>query len=613
MRREFALRAALAALCLALWFPLAAASQHPDIAVSPGTEISRDSPGDPHVETFLALNPRNPQNLLATSIAIENGKNASVVYASFDGGKTWKRARSATEDNKIFKGGDPIVYFDPQGTAFFGAIQGTPVGFLLSRSTDGGLTWGPPVTIPGGTYDREYLAFDHTGGKFNGRMYAGGAISVTEANGKRHNAIDVVFSTDGGRTFSPGHVIIGNEGGEDIFGITEPLVAPDGTLVVPFSALHVPASSSSSRFCGNLWASTSTDGGVTFLPASEGPAFCWANGYKALKSLVATQAAMDLTDGPYRGRIYLAFTSYDGKKYDVEVTHSSDLGKTWSSPVAVNDNTNTDSPANPAIAVNKDGLVGVVWNDRRNDPKNSCFRLYFSVSADGGDTFLPNVPASDAPTCPVAAANWPVDAFSFLDLPLDLSKEKRLPAIAMSGAPERWPNGGDTQGLVAGPDGVFHSAWINGDGASGTMELWYKEFSVDKNALPRSAASHSREDLSRQLTLDISQPQIDFTAHTLSVRVQLVNPLPVTVTGPFTVVLNDVQSSLKDLRVVNAGNGLPGKGAFWNFRVSGGETLQPKQKSEVEEFRWQFSGGAPDPPGEPLRAHFLILGQAKTH
>ncbi len=134
---------------------MAAFSQVPGITVSPGTEISSGDPADPHFETFLAINPRNPKNLLATSLVIGDGRLGSVVYASFDGGKTWKRARTTSPDNPIFQGGDPIVYFDPQGTAFFGSIQPAPVGFVLGRSADGGLTWGPPVTLPGGPHDRE--------------------------------------------------------------------------------------------------------------------------------------------------------------------------------------------------------------------------------------------------------------------------------------------------------------------------------------------------------------------------------------------------------------------------------------------------------------------------
>ncbi len=604
----------LAISSLAVLLPLAAFSQVPGITVSPGTEISSDRPADPHAETFLAINPRNPNNLIATSIAIENGHAGSAVYASFDGGKTWKHARTTTPDNTIFKGGDPIAYFDPQGTAFFGALQGTPIGFLLSRSTDGGLTWGLPVTIPGGTHDREYLAFDDTGGEFSARMYAGATVSAFETDDNRFNAIHVVYSTDGGRSFSEGHVMVRSQGGEAPFAIGEMLVAPDGTLIVPFSALAVPASGASSspgsRLCGHLWVTLSRDGANTFSPATQGPAFCWPSGYDNLKTMVAApQAAIDLSQGPHRGRIFLAYTDFEGKKDDVKVVHSDDLGKTWTAPVTVNDNTGTDSPANPAIAVNEDGIVGVAWNDRRDDPKNSCFRLYFAVSGDGGDTFLPNVRASSEPTCPLAAGNWGVYAASYFDI---TGKSKPLPAIfMMNGVPGRWPNGGDTQGLLAGPDGVFHSAWINGDGATGVTELWHKEFRVDPAALPHSALSVSREDLSGKLTLKISDARVDFATNTVAVRVRLENPLLAPVAGPFTVVLNDLQTSLKGMSVVNADNHLSGKGAFWNFQVPPGNVLQPKQQSAWREFEWKFTGGRPSPPGRALYAHFLILGRKK--
>jgi hypothetical protein len=576
------------------------------ISVSPGTHISADNPKAPYAETFMAINPRNPNNLIAGSFVVEKGDVYSVVYASMDGSKTWKRSRTTTSDNAIFKGGDPVVYFDASGTPFFGALQGTPVGYLLSRSNDGGLTWEPPVTIPGGTYDREYAAFDNSGGRFNGRMYTGGTIDVTEASGKRHNALDILSSADGGRTFSPGRVLTGDWNGEDIFVMSDLLVTPDGKLVAPYSTFGPPPHGGPDAiYSGHLMTKVSEDGGITFSPAQTGPTHSSGAGFRAIKNSGAPRAAIDLSNGPYRGRIYFAWTDLEGKKYVAKVAYSADLGKTWSSPVVVNDNTNDGEPANPAIAVNKDGVVGVVFNDRRDDPKNSCYRLYFAASVDGGETFLPNVKASEGATCPLDPGNWAVAAFSFLDLPLDLSKEKRRPAISFTGVPERWPNGGDTQGFVAGPDGVFHSAWINGE--SGVMQLWSKDFTVNTRTLLKAAPS--REDLSRQLTLDVSDPILDFDAHTVSVKVRIENPLAVSVEGPFSVALDDVISVLKDFHVVNADNGLGAKGAVWNF--TGTTSLQSKQKTEEKIFKWTFTGGPPEEPDEPLRAHFLILGRTQ--
>jgi hypothetical protein len=594
---------------LTVLLSIAAYSQVPGIAVSAGTQISADNPKSPHAESFLAINPKKSTNWIATSIVVESGHSHTSVYATLDGGRTWQRGKMRSGDDKMFKGLDPVVYFDPTGTALYGTLQGTPIGFLLSRSSDGGLNWEDPVTVPGGTYDREYLAFDSSEGKFKGRMYLGGTIDLAEANGKRHNAIAIVFSQDGGRTFSPGRVFASLEKDEEMFVMADLLVTSDGKLVIPFSTYKIDRSKAKdSPIEGSLWTLVSEDGGLTFLPATRGPSRSRGAGFRSVQSDAAPRAAIDASTGRYHDRIYLAWADFDGKKYVVKSSYSNDLGKRWSTPAVVNDNLNESEPANPTVAVNVDGVVTIIFNDRRDDPKNSCYRLYAAVSLDGGETFLPNLKASEKATCPQAPANWQIDAFSFLDLPLDLASEQRRPAISMSGVPTRWPNGGDTQGLVAGSDGVFHAAWINGE--TGVMQLWSKDLGVDRKSALQSAFANPRKDLSRDLVLDVSAPSVDFGEHALTLRVRLENPLPVAVQGPFTVVLEDVESFLKDLKVVNAVNSMPAKGAAWNF--GNRKELEPKQKSDEKEFRWEFSGG---PPAEPLydlfRAHFRILGAAQ--
>src|SRR5262249_59405498 len=79
-------------------------------------------------------------------------------------------------------------------------------------------------------------------------------------------------------------------------------------------------------------------------------------------------------------------------------SHSDD-GKAWTQPVVVDDAIDR-RPAHgpdsfvPALAVNRDGVVGVTWYDRREDPANRRFRLRFSASFDGGDSFSPSISVS---------------------------------------------------------------------------------------------------------------------------------------------------------------------------------------------------------------------------
>jgi hypothetical protein len=93
----------------------------------------------------------------------------------------------------------------------------------------------------------------------------------------------------------------------------------------------------------------------------------------------------------------------------------------------------------PAVAVNRDGVVGVSWYDRRDNADNLGYWPRFSASLDGGAMFLSSVRVSTAP-----------------NLVMD-PKETRL-------------NGGDTAGLAADAAGVFHPVWI--DNRTGTHQVW---------------------------------------------------------------------------------------------------------------------------------------------
>ncbi len=613
-------REATAPVLFALIFGLLSCSagfpQTSGIKVSAGSHISMDKAKNPHVEPFLAVNPKDPKHWLATAIVNENLGTSCYPYVSRDGGRTWIRGQMKNKSGeRIFETGeDPLVYFAPDGkTAFFGTISAFPQHFLISRSTDGGSTWEDPVTIPGGIYDRPYIAFDNSGGKFKNRIYVAGSLFTYGIDGTQHNMLGIVSSDDGGRTFFSSAPLDAEQRDQSFGGIADPLVTSDGKLVIPFSTFAVadrsPRAWMKTPLHGYFWTAISEDGGTSFLPAVKGPGRSRATGFWALASSISSHTAIDATNGPYKDRIYLAWVDYDGNKSVIKEAYSKDLGNTWSTPVAVNDNVNEGSPANPAIAVNKDGTVAVIFNDRRDDPKSSCFQLYLAVSLDGGETFLPNVKASEKPTCPAAPGNWMkgVEAEGG-PFPFAAHSEQTKPYISLASEFPAAADGGETQGLAADTAGAFDVAWINGE--TGVMQLWSKSFSVDRTVL-ESATSKPRKDLSHELKLDVSEPVVSFENHVITIKVCLENVTSGAIEGPFTVVLDDNPESLfADLHAVDADNGVGGKGAMWNFATGGQKTLAPKQESDAREFHWAFTGDLPEQPEVfvTLLAHFRILG-----
>ncbi len=125
-------------------------------------------------ETTIAVNPNNPNNLVAGTNdyrvynSRENRNDGSGwAYTTFDGGQTWANIElphltfqtGATGAlSYMDSAGDPIVAFGPDNTVYYGNIdfsRAAPTAggsqqasaISVNVSHDGGLTWGEPVII----------------------------------------------------------------------------------------------------------------------------------------------------------------------------------------------------------------------------------------------------------------------------------------------------------------------------------------------------------------------------------------------------------------------------------------------------------------------------------
>jgi len=183
--------------------------------------------------------------------------------------------------------------------------------------------------------------------------------------------------------------------------------------------------------------------------------------------------AVDLTTGPFRGRVYAAWESGNlgylspsnvrsptntGKAREMSVSYSTDEGANWTNPVVLR-----AKDAGPAywanVEVNRDGVVGVAWLQlERSEPERMCYRIYFAASIDGGKTFTPPHLVSDTVSCPDAKGN--------------LVKINSTPDTVA----ERFPRGGDYFGLAPSADGRFHVVWA--DGRNGSFQVYHASIEV---------------------------------------------------------------------------------------------------------------------------------------
>src|SRR6185369_5147108 len=99
---------------------------------------------------------------------------------------------------------------------------------LTSRSTNGGLTFGNPVTVAtGGDFDKNWIVCDNT----TTSAFYGNCYTEWDDHGNG-NRIKMSTSSDGGLTWGPARNTANNATG--IGG--QPVVQPNGTVIVPMAS-----------------------------------------------------------------------------------------------------------------------------------------------------------------------------------------------------------------------------------------------------------------------------------------------------------------------------------------------------------------------------------------
>src|SRR5207253_2730940 len=115
---------------------------------------------------------------------------------------------------------------------------------------------------------------------------------------------------------------------------------------------------------------TSTDGGKTLSPFTT---ITQISNRKVTPSATEPQIAIDRSTTAFHDRMYVVYEDLKTERTEVFLVYSTDRGKTWSTPVTVSDDRTAPGinkapwQTMPHIAVTPDGIVGVIWYDRRDD------------------------------------------------------------------------------------------------------------------------------------------------------------------------------------------------------------------------------------------------------
>ena len=359
--------------------------------------VYRNSETEPH----LAVNPLDPLNIIAAwhqdRWSTGGGQSIGVAYTE-NGGITWSqvivpftRCSGATRRSAgdYERGSDPWISFSPDGTAHLMALvfddSASENAMVAASSTDGGATWSPPVFIKRApAQDAVFRSLGHDKNTLTADPFDSDLVYATWTV-FRTGVTSLLFarSTDGGRRWSAARPV-------GSFGAVDPaelatfrqgaqiVVLPDGTLVNAFfrtlfneKTLELTYEQAIFRSFdqGRHWeridTAVSTFDDITAIDPELG---------------IPVRDAGELPDiavNRTSGDLYLVWQDANANSAGLTgifIARSTDGGDTWSMPVRANPGNLDDTVQTflPIVAVNDDGMVGVLFYDFRNDVANGA-------------------------------------------------------------------------------------------------------------------------------------------------------------------------------------------------------------------------------------------------
>lgn len=360
-------------------------------------------------EVLIDVNPTNSDNLVICGHAATVGHMAT--YYSMDGGRTWTHVEVGDDQDHLgwVVRFDPALAFDGDGNVYVaygasyhvGGAEHTSV--VVCKSTDGGKTYSQTafvwqqnrvLNVPGndkwvlGT-GRDPLVPDRQ------NVYIAWTWNIP-APGNLDQQIAVSRSFDGGATFTV-PLVINDDSiiGRDRALTADPTVGPNGELYVSWHDFSLDSA---------IMIDRSFDAGETW-----GTDVVVATGVLPLKTSIPPQydrgvssgpvSDVDISGGPYNGRVYITYCHPGAFGYDILLRHSDDQAATWSAPKRVNDDPGLRIQFLPWLDVGREnGIVSVVFYDTREDSNDRLARVYAAVSRTGGESFEPNTAVADVPS-----------------------------------------------------------------------------------------------------------------------------------------------------------------------------------------------------------------------
>lgn len=350
---------------------------------------------DSEIEPYVVVDPTNSNHLVGTWN--QDFARGIVAAVSFNGGNSWQSVVipgvTAASGGTYPHSSNPWLSFAPNGDLYLSLIghDFPPFGdaVLVSKSTDGGLTWGTPTTVAtAGSkdfHDKECITADPTNSQL---------VYVSWVRYDNNRGV-TMFSrtTDGGQTWEPAREIF-DAGPKSDTVANQIVVLPDGTLLNFFDLGLSKSTAGTAHFDNKLSLIRSTDHGQTWssaetpttvadilslLDTATIPGTRGVPNPDGGSGIFAPPTFFDAAVDPANGNLYAVWEDarFGEFRYtSIALSMSTDGGFTWSAPIKINQTPDNTPAGNrqailPSVAVNQVGVVAVTYYDFRNNTPDS--------------------------------------------------------------------------------------------------------------------------------------------------------------------------------------------------------------------------------------------------
>ncbi|MCF8236409.1 MAG: glycoside hydrolase [Bacteroidales bacterium] len=341
-------------------------------------------------------------------LGISYSTDAGASWGSTQLGYPWNPYANAPMVDAF----DPSIAVDDSGHVFASYIAtdgnlfgGAASGLYIQKSTDGGISWSPAKTIsikgpPSGSQDTSYRFNDrqqiitdkYSQSPFYNHVYLTWIMDRGWNVGQPLSDIYFSSSSDGGEVFSQPLRI--NSWANNMGNMPTLDVAKNGTVYVCWMDYNV-----SSGGQGTIFLDKSTDAGLNWgqdkaVYTVDLPPLNLNNG----SDVRAKGAAVIRVLPSDPDVLFIVFAEDpDGTgpdEADIFMIKSEDGGDNWGNPSRVNDDQTNNDQVMPWMFIKANDIIDIIWYDRRNDPTDLTWDVYYCSSTDEGNTFSNNIPVN---------------------------------------------------------------------------------------------------------------------------------------------------------------------------------------------------------------------------